>query len=431
MTRADVYLRLPGKINIVVVDTDGEPVQGSTVLLVSSEYVRGHAVYTFTQQKKTDDLGHANFPDRVEAGHPYFLLALPPEAAKPTLSGTLSLEAAWSPGSPGAWQPFVLRSAEQKQIDIVMQRSPTYCVDGSVTGDGLPAALDFEIAIPEVAGYVGLTGGTRGVISKGKSDESGHFHACGLWKGDFILAVGLNKDFYGRTTISMVDKDLRNITLDAHSPISLAVEIHRDNEPMPEQPFLLQFIPSTRVAFESQPFLWKSMTGVVPSKFTVSLLPFTDYYIGGGIVPPGTPGALPGSYIKEVKCDGTIYRNTLKLGDAPCHLDVMIGTDMGSLSATVVDKDNNLDSNSSVCVYSISAATAEQIAETGSCSVVEDPGTGSVLIPVRPGRYLAVVMPPGTFDWVDYVFANRGQGKPVEITARSTSQLTLKSSLGH
>jgi hypothetical protein len=100
---------------------------------------------------------------------------------------------------------------------------------------------------------------------------------------------------------------------------------------------------------------------------------------------------------------------------------------MGKLSATIVDKDNNIDLNSPVCVYPISAVTPEEIALTGTCSSTE-PGTTPISIALRPDKYFAVVMPPGAPDWVEYILTNRGQRESFEILARSTSQLALKRS---
>jgi hypothetical protein len=427
INRADIYLRLPGEINAVVVDGSGEPVQGANVLLVSSGYVFGHAVYTYSQQKTTDDRGYATFSQRVEAGHPYFLLVLPPEASRPALPGTPSLEPIWHPGRPGVMQPLVLRSAERKRIDVVMQKKPTYCVDGKLLANGQPEVLDFEVAIPEVGGYVGFTGGTRGVISRGKSDASGRFKVCGLWPGEFLLAADLSKQFYGRTTVSIVDRDVRNITLNTHSPINLSVEVRWDNGQLPERPFNLQFIPVSRAMFSPprDPTVWERTSIVVnvPSKFTFSLAASTDYLIRGGLLPIT---AVSETYFKEVNCGGTISRDFLRLGDTPCNLSITLGTDMGKLAATVVDKDNKPDSNSSVCVAPSSAATKEEIVETGKCSVVTEPETGSLSISVRPGRYLAMVIPPETSDWAEYISTNRAQGQFIEIKPSSTAQLRLK-----
>jgi hypothetical protein len=332
------------------------------------------------------------------------------------------LEANWYPGRPGVWEPFLLRSDEQKRVDFVMKKKPTHCVDGRLTANGQPAALNFEIAIPEAAGYLGRTGGTQGVISSGQSDSSGHFQACGLWPGEFLIAAGMPSS-YGRTTLSIADSDVHDVRLNARSPVTLSAEIRLDSAQPPQNTYTLYFNPLNRVAFESQPFLLNRMDVVVPSQFTVSLLPSTDYMIRLRI-----PGDTSEAYLKDVTCGGAIHRNSLKLGDTDCGLVITVGTDMGRLVATIVDKDNNKDLNSSVCVYPTSAVTGEQISEAGTCSVVEDPGTGSVSISVRPGRYLALVIPPGTSDWVEYIMAHHGQGELIEIAARSTSPLTLKSS---
>jgi hypothetical protein len=171
--------------------------------------------------------------------------------------------------------------------------------------------------------------------------------------------------------------------------------------------------------------VWEQ-TGIVvgvPSKFTFSLAASTDYVIRGGVFPIG---AVSETYFKEVNCGGTISRDFLRLGDAPCNLSITLGTDMGKLTATIVDKDNKPDLNSSVCVASSSAVTREQIAETGTCSLAHEPETGSVSISVRPDRYLAVVIPPGTSDWAEYISTHRGQGEFIEIKPGSPAQLSLK-----
>jgi hypothetical protein len=87
------------------------------------KYLAGQTVYA-AGEKKTDDRGYYSFSTRVETGHPYFLLALPPEANRPTLSGTPSLEATWYPGRPGLLQSFLLRSDERKRVDFVMKKNP-------------------------------------------------------------------------------------------------------------------------------------------------------------------------------------------------------------------------------------------------------------------------------------------------------------------
>jgi hypothetical protein len=429
VTPVDIYLRrLAGEINGVVADRDGEPVQGSRVMLVSVKYLAGQAVYTAgAGERTTDDRGYFSFSTRVEAGHPYFLLALPPEATRPTLSGTPSLEAAWYPSRPGLLQPFVLRSDERKRVDFVMEKKQTHCADGRLTKDGQPAALNFEIAIPEVAG----------VIFRGQSEASGHFKACGLWPGEFLIAAGMNKEIsrlptrvgiasYGRATVSIVDRDVHDVLLNTKSPVTLNAEIHLDNAQaqVPAQTYRLSFIPLNRVAFETQPFPYPVMDVVGPSRFTVSLLPSTDY-----LVQLDTPGRPSDLYLKDVTCGGKVTRNSLKLGDTDCGLRITVGTDIGKLAATIVDRDNKNDLNSSVCVFPTSAVTREEVGSTGICSSA-DPGTTSVSIPLRPDRYFAVVMPQARGDWVEYIQTNRGQGTPIEVKARSTAQLTLKSSNG-
>ncbi len=437
-TPADIFLRIPGEITGAVLDEAGEPVQGADVLLVTMEYLPGQKPYrVFTAARPTDDRGRYNLSARVETGLPYYVLVLPPATPRPTLSGTPTLEAIWYPGRPGLAQPFVIRSAEKKHLDFMMERKPSYCVDGMLTAGGELAVRGFEIAIPEVAGYRGTTGGTQGVIARGESDASGHFQACGLWPGEFLLAAGMNNpgpeprttqflftaDSYGRTTLSVLDRDVHDLKLSVHSPVSLAAEIRYDGgETPPQNTYRLSFTPLNRVAFESQPFLLNAMDVAVPSRFSVSLLPSTDYRINLGRFSGPSDG-----YLKDVSCGGTVSRNTLKLDNSDCGLRITVGTDMGKLTATVLDKDNRNEVNASVCVASSSSVTREEIALTGTCSPIE-PGTTSASILLRPDRYFAVAMPAGTADWVEFFLANRGQGTPIEIKPRAAATVSLKSS---
>jgi hypothetical protein len=442
----DIYLRrLADEINGVVLDEDRQPIQGSKVMLVSVKYLAGQAVYTFPSEKTTDDRGYFSFSTRVESGHPYFLLAFPPEANRPTLSGTPSLEAAWYPSRPGLLQPFVLRSGERKRVDLVLEKKQTHCVDGRLTQNGNPASLNFEI-VPQIPGYLGRTGGTQGVVFRGQSDASGHFQVCGLWPGEFLIAAGMNKETprlprvnketsritpvgiasYGRAIVSIADRDVHDVMLNAQSPVSLSGEIRLDSAQTPTKTYRLSFTPLSRIAFETQPLLASVMDVVVPSpltvsRFMVSLLPSTDY-----MVRLDTPGGTSDAYLKEVTCGGTVRRDSVKLGDTDCGLQIAVGTDLGKLNATIVDKDNKNDLNSSVCVSPTSAVTREEIGSTGTCSSA-DPGATSVSIALRPDRYFAVVMPSETGDWVEYFLTNRGQGTPIDIKARSTVQATLKS----
>jgi hypothetical protein len=118
------------------------------------------------------------------------------------------------------------------------------------------------------------------------------------------LAAGLNDAHYGRTTISIADRDVPDITLNARSPVSLSVEVGFDS-PQAERTFRLQFVPLSRPGLKSsQPTLTGELgmvgvTALAPSKFTITLPAFTEYMIGGGSWPRGT---TPETYFKEVRC---------------------------------------------------------------------------------------------------------------------------------
>jgi hypothetical protein len=427
---ADVSVRLRGVVGGVALDDDGEPVSGAKILLVSAEYWFGQLIYTAEQVMNTDDRGQYKFSRSVEASHSYLILVLPPDmidldapiASLNPRTRRSVLAATWYPGPPTSSGEvrFALSSGEHKRIDVQMAHAPSYCVDGTLTADGRPAALDFEVAIAETSGYSPSTGRTRGEVRGGRSSPDGQFRVCGLWPGEFRLRAGISTMYFGQVLISIGSKDLKGLMLDARSPVTVAGEIVWDTYQL-NNPRLktaaLRLTPISRAPLKGEALSYASEVAV-PSRLNLTLPPSTEYVI--------TMRNSGDAYVKSVSCDGVVLTDRFYVGEGGgCKLKITLGTDTGTVAVTVVDKENKPVLNGSVCMVPASVANKEQVSGESRCVPI-DPDTGASSIRLRPGKYIAVVQPAIVSDWVEYVWKRSAQGVVVDIVPGTSGQITLK-----
>lgn len=438
---ADVYVRFTGTLSGTLLDEDRDPVPKAKVMLVAMEYWWGRLIYYAKKHTYTDDRGQYNF-SRVDAGRSYLLLALPPErkgvdnstgpdSAMEPESRRPVMAASWYPGPPASvgQMEFVLRSGEQKRIDLQMAHATSYCADGSLTVDGRPAAFDFALAVKETSGYAPGNGFDRGDVGTGRSGTDGRFRICGLWPGDFRLTAHSSSMQYGYAFLSVSNKDLHSIALDVRSPITVTGDATWDKPPRDSTGvhlMSLMFSPVSRPTFGIQD-LHYAVDVDVPGSFKLTVPAMTEYSLmfGGRAI----------AYFKEVLCSGAaLTSRVFNSAEGDCKLQVTLSTDAGTVGVKVVDKENNPLPNTWVCMVPASAETRDQVAGGTRCSPT-DPEAASGSFRLPPGKYFALarnwhlttwpLSGEGAFDVVEELWSQRTQGVAVEVTPDSSAQLTL------
>jgi hypothetical protein len=151
----DFRVKVTGSISGKILDENKEPVPGITVYLVSREYYSGVLGYFYKSQGVTNDRGEYAL-QRVQAGHPYLLMAENTVRRMPAYSETpldprLRRRAPMRTYYPNSTTreggSFVsIRPGEHHEgIDIEVKRTQNYCISGMVDGPGGPSGLNFGI----------------------------------------------------------------------------------------------------------------------------------------------------------------------------------------------------------------------------------------------------------------------------------------------
>jgi hypothetical protein len=434
ISRADVYVRLSGAVVGVITDSEKEPVQGAQVFLVTGEYWWGHLVYFAEQHTKADDLGGYRFSRSVRSGKTYLLLVLPPlerqgdRAASPEPNSATSpnarkrvMGATWYPGPPVSEEArFVLRSGEQKHVDLTIPTFPNYCLDGQLTFNGEPSALDYELAVKEISGYAPAMGGSRGTVRAGKADADGRFRVCGLWPGEFRLIAGMTANQFGYTSVSVADSDIYGITADARSPLTVTGEIKLDavSPPPQEVHATVTLIPASRNKLKGEAS-WYSATVAVPGSFTFTAPAMTDYQFlvsGDGAV-----------YTRRIFSDGAdLVDRTLEARAGAGRVEIILGSDPATVRATVLDRDDKPVPDASVCLFPTAARNKEELSSSLLCTPT-DAKTGTSTVRVPPGRYYAFVEPAGgPPDHIDFFWTHRSNAEATEVGSNESAQVTLR-----
>jgi hypothetical protein len=135
-----------------------------------------------------------------------------------------------------------------------------------------------------------------------------------------------------------------------------------------------------------------------------------------------------GVYLKEIRTpDGRILTNHRVPADSTSAIQVVLGTDAGSLNASVTDRDAKPIVNALVCVVPASSQTVEDVAAGAVCNSV-DSGTGSASFELPPDRYFAVAFPepepPGRMQRLFYTRTG-GSLIVIEPNGSAVASLTL------
>ena len=249
LTGIDIAVSLPGQITGRVLDQNGEPIAGMTVLLVAREYSFGELRYVFADAAPSDDQGRYSV-GRVTPGRAYLLMTMKRQIRLPAISDAPDDPAlrrpaplpAYYPDSPNAegGQLLTLRAGERREsVDIRVRKTRSYCIEGLLTGPGGAADLRFTIAPPRphsgASGngsmYMGQPGGTPG--------PDGKVRICDLPPGDYDLEVTQwpksasfgGPDYMGVGRVTISDRDVGNVRVSALPKLQVPGEVVLDGPP--------------------------------------------------------------------------------------------------------------------------------------------------------------------------------------------------------
>jgi hypothetical protein len=432
----DFLVLQPGTISGKVVDENKEPVPNVWVRLVQREYFLGNAGYYYAfPGGRTDDLGEFTITG-IEPGHPYFLLAdkvdfrLPAHSAAP-LNPKLRKRVpvrTWYPASTfrESAEALTLQPGEKREgVDIEMNKSPSYCVAGTVFGPMGAAALHFSIEAMQPSSGQSSSGGTYMIAPSGTTAADGQFRICDLYPGVYRLSAGdpvtsSPKSVHGSTDITITDQDLQGVRVNAGPGKSLEGEVVWDSDP-----------PATPVT----------------NKVFVSVVPlFRIGYIGGRYDVPGTftvDGVFPeeyevqarfnaaGIYVKDVTfSDRSVRYEPLRPAAATngSGLRVVMAHDGGTIAAQVNDKDGNPVAD--LFVLTIPAGTTSEGELAARIQQGETDQAGQCTTPtLAPGKYYIVAIDrpiDRSPETIGRLWRSRKRYREVDLPPAGSAQVRLE-----
>lgn len=426
-TNVDIYVRMYGSVSGHVLGFDGQPVEARALLIVK-EYWFGKTTYYAEQETRSNDLGAYDFRN-VKPGKTYFLLILPPDGNGgrlalndiPPGSRRSVLAGTWYPDIPAANETggFSLGSGEQKQLDMQMRASSPLCVEGTTTIDHKPATTRVEIDVKEIAGYAPALGLSMGKVQSSFSDSNGGYRVCDLWPGNFLVRAGSIPGPYGSTSIVLSKSDSKRVAVNAKSPVEITgdVEWEAPGNSSKTRTTII-FTPVSRPAMGNEQFARVEVAG--PQSFVANIFPTTEYLI--------SIDGSPNMYLKQVLCGGQILAGNRFDPQLGCRPHVVISTDLHTVAAKVVNRQQEPIKDAKFCLTPISVASREDVAGSATCteSGDSDTSTGMLTLRVPPGRYYPIARKdPQPSDWVEDLWAHFSGAAQIDVTGSSPIQITL------
>ncbi|MCW5979139.1 MAG: carboxypeptidase regulatory-like domain-containing protein [Bryobacteraceae bacterium] len=430
----DFALVAYGVMSGKVLDVNKEPVPRAMVQAIAREYFFGVLEYIVKEGGATDDRGEYVLP-LLEPGRAYVVRA---EKREPRLvSGARpdptkrkeTFAPTFYPNSDAIELavPLVLRTGERREgIDIEMMRSRSYCIEGIVEADGLPAVMDVSVVEQALAASTFHKPGA-------KSGPDGRFRVCDLQPGEYRITAyetlpGPNGEppRFGCTTVTIVDEDVGDVRVAAQRGLPLSGQVVWDGSP-PVEPVEskvgISLQPATRYSFLNEQL---DVQSSVPGEFTFAKLLMDDYSVWAGA------GSASGIYVKDVLYGGRSIKNKLLrlagVTSAPGELSIILGGDGGTVSAKAVDRDGNPIADSYVLILPAEVRAEADLASALISGQTDQNGVYSSR-PLATGKYylLASNTPSdATPETIRTLWNLRPNAKEVEIGAAGTAQATLE-----
>ena len=361
----DFSLKVDGIISGRVLDENKDPVPDMSVWLISREYYYGQLGYFFKGAGKTNDRGEYSIP-RVQAGHPYLLMAEKVERTIPAHSDVpldpklrrRTPRRTFYPGAPDREGGAIVsvRPGEHREgVDIELKKSPNYCAEGVLSGSSGPASVSFGITAMQPSDGQSSSGGLMTAIPSGTSGPDGKFRVCNLSPGAYRLTayeprVGENSELtmgaHALVPIVITDQDVKNVRVTLTPGIRVEGEVVLDG-PVPAKPI------TARAGVSIQPLLRSNLPGEmynsrvgIAGTFSFDGLVLGDYAVSSYMT-------ARGYYIKDITSAGnSVMYGSVRVGASPdgAGLRIVVGNDGATLNAAVSDKDGNPQADMQVLV---------------------------------------------------------------------------------
>lgn len=442
LTSIDFRFEAFGKLSGKVVDENGEPVAGISVLLVAREYSLGAVRYVFAAMANTDDRGVYSLAS-VPPGRAYLLYAWKiTHQVRPVSDAPADVKLRKRVSAPTFYPssdsiegaaPITLRAGESREgVDIQVLRTASYCMDGEVRSTG-SENLEFRIGPAQPTSGMSGDGGFFTVIPSGKVGPDHKLRICDLSPGDYQLTLAAIPEqsqqsagppaYFSTTTFTVRDQDVHGVAANPRIPVKVPGEVVWDGTAPAESVksklgFWLQ--PLTRA-----PWMGESTDAQtsIPGEFTFPALLADPYRVNSYRLPREF-------YVKEMTYGGaSILHAPLQAGSGvgEAHLRVVLGRDGGFLKAKVADKDGNPVSDCFVILMPANALSEAALADEMIVGQTDQSGAYSSNA-LAPGKYYALVSPRSinkSPEDVSKLLQARSHAQEIEIGAGATVSVTL------
>jgi hypothetical protein len=384
----DLVLRLaePTSISGTVRNTDGRAVSG---MVVQAYTTRGSELITHGSDR-TDDAGSFRIDGLPEDR--YLIAARPGTVLRPTKASKRSSEAETSypaisfyPGGTSVQSAEAIRTSSGGEFfgaDLVMSKSPTYCLTFEIPAQELPEDKTAEIfvrLVPEGEATETIP------TAEGKVSTDETYKICGIPRGLYTLHSysSRRRPFrelgYGRTEISITDSDFTLPAISFSRPALLSGRVSWDqastSPPDPIADIGVRLIPLGRP--------------LAPSDLQTADIDESGQ-IHGRMIYPGHAyrleiASLPtGAYVKSARQGGRrVQFDGAILTEEP--LEIILGRDGGTLSGAVEFREGEQQSDSMVILRSAAFAypRSTRIDQDGRFLFEEG---------IAPGRYEVIAV---------------------------------------
>lgn len=437
----DFLIKLDGAITGKVVDENKEPVPGMMISLISREYFMGNVGYYVKGHGRTNDLGEYTV-ERVEAGHPYLILAEKRDLRLPALSEVpldpkLRKRAPMRTYYPNSTDregavAVVLRPGERREgMDIELKKSASYCIDGSLTGPNGPDGLNFSIEREGPGSGISSGGGSFTVAPGGPAGADGKFRVCDLYPGEYRFVAmdrgrgGNPPANFAAVPIIISDQDQRNLKIPLSGGIPVDGEVVLDGA-APANGLAAKTFVSITPLFRA-PYQGELGGGRpdIPGTFSFSAKLADDYRVSALITTPGL-------YVKDITYAGrSVMFEPLRLGSAMTGaggLRVTVAQDGATLSVHVADKNGNPGADLHVYLLPADARSEGTMAARIVQGQTDQTGqyTSST---IPPGKYYAVATEDSydaTVESINKLWRTRNRFKEVDVAPGASAMVNLE-----